>query len=65
MINRNLNRIHYRIMNRKAAPATKKCPDFLPFAVCALGASAITAGIIASFNISHKKYLCPPKMWKF
>lgn len=63
MINRNLNRIHYRIMNRNKAPDTKKCTDLIPYAICALGASAITAGIIASFNIPHKRYLCPPKKW--
>ena len=63
MSNRNINRIHYRIMNKRKAPDIKKYADYLPYAVCALGASAITAGIIASFNISHKKYFCIPKKW--
>ena len=55
MINSNLNRIHYRIKSQKRLPAARSCKDVLPFALCALGASAVTAGIIASCGMCKKK----------
>ena len=63
MINSNLNRIHYRIKSQKRLPAARSCKDVLPFALCALGASAVTAGIIASCGMCKKKYIVSPKRW--
>lgn len=50
------NRIHYRIKSKKPSNDTS-AKGIVPFAVCALGASIVTAGVIASCSLK-KKYIC-------
>ena len=63
MINNHISRIHYRIKSHKR-PLEADCrKNIIPYAICALGASAKTAGIIASCGMPHKKYISSPKKW--
>lgn len=63
MINEHINRIHYRIKSQKKPPEAECCKNVIPYAVCALGASAVTAGVIASCALTRKKYFSSPKKW--